>query len=166
MVSRVRRGLVALFLGVAVFLPLLAATDAGAGTSRVGVVVNHGDGSVDTECVKIKGEKIKAITLLTRTSFDMYTQADPSFGRSICWLDGEGSHPSCFGDLQGRSWNLYVRKKGQDEPKIAPVGASSLVVRAGGVLHALFDSWDEPEPDVFVPPPPPDAVSLKTICSG
>ena len=160
-----RRGLVALFMATAIFAPLLAATDAGAGTSRVGVVVNHGDGSVDTECVKIRGDSIKTITLLTRTSFDMYTQADPAYGRSICWLDGEGSHPSCFGDLQGRSWNLYLRKKGQDEPKIAPVGASSLVVPAGGVLHALFDSWSEVD-GTFVPPPAPDTVSLKTICEG
>jgi hypothetical protein len=166
MASRARRGLVALFLATAVFAPLLAATDAGAGTSRVGVVVTHGDGSVDTECVRIRGDSIKAITLLTRTPFDMYTQADPAFGRSICWLDGEGSHPSCFGDPLGRTWNLYLRKRGQDEPKIASVGASSLNVPAGGVLHALFDSWDEVEPDVFVPPPPPDAMSVKSICES
>ena len=175
MASRMRRGFVALFLAGAVFAPLSAATDAGAGANRAGVVVNHGDDSVDTDCVRFNADRILAIDLLTRTKdrtadpvvdFDLYTTADPSLGRAVCWLDGEGHAPGtpCFDTTGGPNWLVWIRRKGQAEPKLASVGVSTLRVTPGAVLHLQFAAFGGP-PD-FEPPPAPDAVSVRSICGG
>jgi hypothetical protein len=158
-----RRGIVALFLAGAVFMPLLAATDAGAGTHRAGVVVNHGDGSVDTDCVRFRADWIRAIDLLTRTDFDLYTTADPSFGRAVCWLDNEGYGPgtSCFNPV-GKNWGVWLRRRGQAQPKQVSVGVSQLKVPPGAVLHLVFDEFDPPD---FVQSTPA-SVGVKTICGG
>ncbi len=166
MASRMRRGIVALFLASVVFAPLLAATDAGAGASRAGIVVNHDQGPDTTECVRFQGDRIKAIDLLTRSTLAMYTEAHPSFKRSICWLDGEGFAPGspCFDPDPGDpNWGIWLRKRGQAEPRQASVGVSFLNVRDRGVLHVQFAPFGGP-PD-FVQPTPAK-VRFKSICGS
>ena len=162
----IRKGLVAIFLAGAVFAPILAAPDAGAKSSRAGVVVNHGNGSADTECVRFNGDAIRAINALSKTSFDLYTQSfGGGLGRAVCWLDGEGYAPgsSCFGPtFDSPSWGVWLRKRGRAEPRQQNEGVSTLNVPAGGVLHLVFDTYDPPD---FVQTTP-DAVTLKSICEA
>ena len=163
MASRTRRCLAALAVTAAVFGPLVIAPNAVAAKNRFGVVIEHGDETSVVDCVKIGADKIRAIDLLTRTGFSVYTTAHPEFGRSICWVDGEGYHPECFGpNLDDPGWGVWLQKKGQDEPKAATVGVSSIMVPARSVLYLQFAPFESSPP--FEQEPPAE-VKLRTICN-
>jgi hypothetical protein len=163
MASRSRRCLAALAVVAAVFGPLVIVPNAEAVKNRFGVVVEHGNDESTVECVELSAEKIRAIDLLSRTDFAVYTTAHPQFGRSICWLDGEGYHPDCFGpNLDDPGWGVWLQKRGRDEPKSASVGVSSLSVPAGAVLYFQFDQFASSPP---FEQPPPGTVKLRTICN-
>jgi hypothetical protein len=166
MASRSRRLAVAVVLGAVLSGAALFATNADAGAQRAGVVVNHDTGADSTACVRIPGDSIRAIDLLSRTSFAMYTEGHPDFGRSMCWLDGEGFEPgeSCFDATpDAPNWGVWLRKPGQSQPKQAQVGLSSLAVPANGVLHVQFAPFGG-APDFSQPTP--DKVGIKAICEG
>ncbi len=162
-----RRLFAVLVIATAVAAPMIIAPNASAAKNRYGVVVEHGDNTAEVQCVKLGTEAIKAFDLLTRTTdWDFFVQYFSFVGdRAICWLDGEGTVPpdGCFDDPGGKSWSIWLMKKGKKAPVAASAGLSSLKVPAGAVLTLQFEGYTETSPGVFEQAPPATR-SLKSIC--
>jgi hypothetical protein len=154
---RWRRALVATFVAAAVAIPLVIAPNASAAKSRFGVVVVHENGSTSEECVTLNADKIRALDLLNRTAFDLYTQSfGGDLGRAICWLDGEGvGPPGCFGAPEDPFWGFYLQSPGED-PESTSLGVSSQMVRARDVVYFQFETF---------PQPTPERTTLRSICT-
>jgi hypothetical protein len=168
--SSVRRVFVALLVVTAVSAPLIIAPNAAAAKNRYGVVIVHepGDTAPAVQCVAISSERIRAIDLLNRTNFDLYTTAFAGLGRSICLIDGagHGTGEPCFdfdGDGDGDpNWGVWLQKRNWSEPRRPSAGVSSLLVPMNSVLYLHF-APDSGFPDYLQDPPA--EVSLRSICS-
>ncbi len=157
-----RRGLAAVICAAAVFAAVGVPSEA-ATVSEVGVVINHDSKPDKVKCVRINGTQIRAIDLLSRTPYPIYTRTFGTLGRAVCWLDGEGYFPKCFSSIPtDPSWGVWLRKQGQRNPQPASEGVSTLLVPANGVLHMVFDSFSGPG----FTQPRPAAVGIQTICGG
>ena len=134
----------------------IVAKPADAGFGKAGVVVIHGDGSVKTECVKLTKAQISGFKLLKLSSFD-FTAARFSFGRAVCWLDGEGENTTdpgtCF-PSDGPNWAYFTQDKG-GSPASSEVGPDDRTVTRGAVDYWEFGTF---------PPPTPSKLTLRDIC--
>lgn len=85
---------------------------------RVGLVVQHGDGSVQTQCITFPEDTISGLDVLQRSGFDLNVDAGNSMGATICRLDGEGcSFPQedCFCQCTGSDcvyWSYWRQNNG------------------------------------------------------
>ncbi len=104
---------------------------------RVGVVVQHGDGSVQTQCITFPEETISGLEVLQRSGFDLNVDAGNSMGATICRLDGEGcSFPQedCFCQCTGSDcvyWSYWRQENGNWV--YSNLGASNTQVHDGDV---------------------------------
>lgn len=109
--SRVRVGrwiLIAMSLALGAGLsPVGAQTE-----NRAGLVIQHGDGQVETYCVRFSESSISGLELLTRSG-QSYLVESGGLGAAVCRIGGEGcAYPSqtCFCQCQGAScayWNYF-----------------------------------------------------------
>jgi hypothetical protein len=133
------------------------AKPAEAGFGKAGVVVVHGDGSVKTECVRLTKAQISGFKLLKLSSFE-FRAARFGFGRSICWIDGEGvdtTDPgSCF-PTDGPTWAYFTQNRGDAGPVTSEVGPDDRTVRRGAVDYWKFGDF---------PQPTPSKLTLRDIC--
>lgn len=157
MASRARRVLVAAFLAAAVAVPLVViGPSAGAGKGQAGVVVIHDDGSSETDCVTFRGKSASTIELLTASRFSFYSTSHPDYGRSICWLDGEGvAPPGCFGGFGDPYWQLFLQRQRRSQVQEG-LGASVDRVRDTGIVYIKFDN--------AFPAEIPDKVPFGSVC--
>lgn len=135
----------------------LIAQPAEAGFGKAGVVVVHGDGSVETECVKLTKAKINGFKLLKNSSFE-FQAARFDFGRAVCWLDGEGvntSDPGSCLPASGPTWSYFTQDKG-GSPVSSEVGPDDRTVTRGAVDYWVFDTF---------PADTPSKLTLREICS-
>jgi hypothetical protein len=125
---------------------------------RAGVAVVHGDGSVRTDCVKLERRTISGFQLLRQSKFH-YKVAQFSFGKALCYLDGEGVKTTdpdeCFSDPDGEFWGYWVQDKDNTAPAESGVGASDRNVRRGSIDYWVWDTF---------PQTPPAALTLADIC--
>jgi hypothetical protein len=129
-------------LVAAVFVVLVAALqpthDAiGAAKHKAGVVVRHGDGTVDKMCVFFDEPTISGLDLLDRSGAS-YVEEKSALGSAICKLDGEGcGYPSedCFCEYPN-FWGYWVRDPDVSKWEFASTGAADHDVRDGSV-----DGW-------------------------
>ena len=121
-------------------LGLPGATYAGE-PSQAGLVVQFGDGRVETSCVAFQGEEITgADLLLTYSGFDTIVDASSGMGITVCQLDTEGcAYPSdpcfcqCMGGGECAYWNYFYRETGSSEWTYSALGAVLRKVRHGSV---------------------------------
>jgi hypothetical protein len=142
------------------------------GENRAGLVVQYGDGSVQTFCVGFPGPSISGEDLLRTSGLNIVAVENSSFGAGICQISGEGCPDpnNCFCQCQGGScefWRYYHQDGGAWA--FSAVGASGWLLEAGDV-----DGWAwgpdgtsppvipfeqicavEPTPEPTQPPPPP-----------
>jgi hypothetical protein len=139
----VRRSVAAMTVFL-VMTPVLLAQGASGQPSqhrnRAGIVIQHSDIGILTDCVEFKEAKIDGVALLDRSRFEFFGARD-QFGTGICWIDGEGcktTDPSeCF-CTPVRSWSYWVQER--DDPVFdhADTYASGRVVRDGSVDYWTF----------------------------
>ena len=148
--TRSRRSLLFVAVASLVLGTGIIAKPADAGFGKAGVVVVHGNGSVETECVKLTKAQISGFKLLKLSSFD-FTAARFDFGRAVCWLDGEGvntSDPaSCF-PSSGPNWSYFTQEKG-GTPVSSEIGPDDRVVTRGDVDYWVFDEFPQPTPSTL-----------------
>ncbi len=123
-------------------LALSAATPSRAqGPNRAGVVVQFGDGSVVTRCVRFSEESITGYELLRRARLPIVVEFG-SFGAAICKIGAEGCtfpREPCFCQCQtlGAGCTYWVYSQLKDGRwVISGLGASNRTVRDGDV-----DGW-------------------------
>lgn len=117
---------------------LLAATGVGAqeGEQRAGVVVQYGDGRVETACVAFSEPALDGVALLERSGLPVIAQVG-GMGAAVCKIGPEGcDYPAegCFCRREGpRSiyWAFYTLADGAWA--YANVGATSSQARDGDV---------------------------------
>jgi hypothetical protein len=124
-----------LFLLAALGLP--GATFAGE-PNQAGLVVQFGDGRVETRCVAFQDEEISgADLLLTHSGFDTVIDASSGMGITVCQIETEGcAYPAepcfcrCMGGGECAYWNYFYQEpamalrrpllKGPSNPSVQP----------------------------------------------
>ena len=157
-------GLVIVAIGLQVnwsLLPSVWAQD----ESRAGLVIQHGDGSVITQCVRFPGVSTSGYNLLDASGLDLNFEVSGGVGVSICRIDNEGcSFPQdqCFCECTGvpcTYWNYW--KKDADEWVHSSLGAVASVVVDGDVDAWTWSAVDD-LPDA--PDTPPPSYTFADIC--
>ena len=109
--------------------------------NQAGLIVEFGDGRVETRCISFGEEEITgADLLLTYSGFDMVIDASSGMGITVCQLESEGcAYPSepCFCQCMGGGacayWNYFYREPGSSEWTYSALGAVLRKVRHGSV---------------------------------
>jgi hypothetical protein len=138
-----------LFLLAALVLP--GSTFAGE-PSQAGLVVQFGDGRVETRCVAFQEEEITgADLLLTYSGFDTIIDASSGMGITVCQLETEGcTYPSepcfcqCMGGGECAYWNYFYREPGSNEWSYSALGAVLRKVRHGSVEAWVWGNGTTP----------------------
>ena len=99
--------------------------------NQAGLLIDFGDGRVETRCIAFDEEEITgADLLLTYSGLDMVIDASSGMGITVCQLEGEGcAYPSehCFCQCMGGGacayWNYFYREPGSSEWTYSALGA-------------------------------------------
>jgi len=121
--------------------------------NRVGLVVEHGDGSVTTRCIEFSEQEISGYDVLTRSGLNVVAAFESGMGAAVCAVGGEGCPAeSCltcdvpnywaYWHLDGGAW-VY-----------SPIGVSSYTVHDGDVEGWRWGGGD-----------PPDVIQFDQICA-
>ena len=109
--------------------------------SQAGLIVEFGDGHIETRCAAFEEDEITgADLLLTYSGLDTIVDASSGMGITVCQLEGEGcAYPSepcfcqCMGGGECAYWNYFYREPGSSEWTYSPLGAVLRKVRHGSV---------------------------------
>jgi hypothetical protein len=128
---------------------------------RAGLVVQYGDGSVETACVRFAEDEISGLDLLDRSGI-AYVAQQSSIGAAVCKIGGQGcDYPSegCFCQRDGpRSlyWAYQIGAPGGW--RYSNLGAANVRVHDGDVNGW---AWGAGDSDAGAAPPP---IDLAAIC--
>ena len=159
-----------LFLGVAMVvagLGLIVSWNAQAQTvNRAGLVVQFGDGSVQTYCIQFTAPSITGYDLLQATNNlqVIYDATSTGFGAGVCKINNDGCNfplDDCFCQCQGVNcvyWS-YFHLLGDNTWSYSQVGASSHTLHNGSV-----DGWRWGVGSLTTAPPPP-VYTFDQLCS-
>ena len=138
-----------LFLLAALGLPGATFADE---PSQAGLVVQFGDGHVETRCVAFQEEEITgADLLLIHSGFDTIVDASSGMGITVCQLETEGcAYPSeacfcqCMGGGECAYWNYFYREPGSSAWSYSALGAVLRKVRHGSVEAWVWGNGTTP----------------------
>lgn len=140
-------------LGLLLALPVLAAP---AESHRAGVVIDYGDGRVNTYCVIFTEPTLTGYELLQRTGVEI-TSVFEANGVAVCRLGGSAgagcAASNCFCQSPLKYWSYWNQQGGTWV--YSNVGASSAQVSAGTVNGWLWSNATQP----------PAAASFDAICA-
>jgi hypothetical protein len=120
--------------------------------SQAGLVVQFGDGRVETRCVAFQEEEITgADLLLIHSGFDTIIDASSGMGITVCQLGTEGcAYPSepcfcqCMGGGECAYWNYFYQEPGSSEWTYSALGAVLRKVRHGSVEAWVWGNGTTP----------------------
>ena len=120
--------------------------------NQAGLIIDFGDGRVETRCIAFDEEEITgADLLLTYSGLDMVIDASSGMGITVCQLEGEGcAYPSehCFCQCMGGGacayWNYFYREPGSSEWTYSALGAVLRKVRHGSVEAWVWGNGTTP----------------------
>jgi hypothetical protein len=118
----------------------VAGQSAAEAPGQAGLVVESGDGQVETLCVDLKEDQISGIDLLTGSGLEMLVDASGGMGVTVCKIGNVGcEHPAepCFCQCMGGEpcvyWNYYYRDPGESDWTYSALGAVLRKVQPGAV---------------------------------
>lgn len=160
MMARITR-----FLGLALFLFALASSAGrtyAEGPSQAGLVVQFGDGRIETRCVAFEGQEIRGADLLTRSGLDLIVDTSSGMGITVCQIEGEGcAFPAepcfcqCTGGDECAYWNYFYRDAGATGWEYSALGAILRQVKPGSVEAWVWGDGHTP---------PGDQLTFETVC--
>jgi hypothetical protein len=104
------------------------------GLNHAGLVVQFGDGSIETFCIPFGEESISGHTLLTESGLPLEQTYNPQ-GVAMCKIGNYGCPPdNCFCDSPPNYWSYWHLE--QNEWIYSPFGSSTHDLRDGDV-----DGW-------------------------
>ena len=120
--------------------------------NQAGLIIEFGDGHVETRCIPFDEEEITgADLLLTYSGLDMVIDASSGMGITVCQLEGEGcAYPSehcfcqCMGGGECAYWNYFYREPGSSEWTYSALGAVLRKVRHGSVEAWVWGNGTTP----------------------
>jgi hypothetical protein len=146
---------------------LAACGTASAGAYRAGLVVVHGDGTVQTACVDFSQTQISGLELLDRSGLDYRLDASNPMGALVCRVGPEGcDYPAqtclcqCSLGQACRYWAYFNRPAGSNWV-YAVSGTSSRPVHDGDVDAWVWLAGDETTRTV---PPGLTNISFNEVC--
>jgi hypothetical protein len=150
-----------LFL-IIVMMAFTATAAAQGASHRAGLVVQYGDGSVQTACVAFAEDEISGIDLLERSGIPAITQSS-GIGAAVCKIGRDGcDYPAegCFCKRAGDRavyWAYQVLK--DDAWSYSPLGAANVGVHDGDV-HGW--AWGAGDSSAGAQPP---ILGIDAICA-
>jgi len=109
--------------------------------NQAGLVVQFGDGQVETRCITFEETEITgADLLLLYSGLDTIVDASSGMGITVCQLEAEGcAYPSepcfcqCMGGGECAYWNYFYREPGSNVWTYSALGAVLRKVRNGSI---------------------------------
>ena len=151
-------GLMLMFL-LAVSVPVRALADE---PKQAGMVVQFGDGHVETRCITLEGDEISGDELLARSGLQVIVDASTGMGITVCQIEGVGcAYPTehcfcqCMGGGECAYWTYFYRDPGEAEWTYSPLGAVLRKVGPGSV-----ESWVWGDGQAL----PDEALTFEAIC--
>jgi hypothetical protein len=142
--------------------------------NRAGLVVQFGDGRVETRCVSFEGEQIMGDDLLALSGLDFVVDPSSGMGVTVCQIGGEGClYPAepCFCQCMGGGdctyWNYFFRDPGPADWTYSALGAGLHKTKPGSVEGWVWSDGHNPPAEeitfeVICAPPTPDPTDLPT----
>ncbi len=119
----------------------------GQASNRAGLVVQYGDGSVVTLCVRFSGATLSGVALLEQSGLDLVTRTDPGLGAFVCKIGKDGCPAeNCTCAYPPTYWHYWLRAA--DGWQFSPVGASSRQLQPGDVDGWVWTGEATPPPDL------------------
>lgn len=121
--------------------------------SQVGLVVQEGEGTINTYCIEINEPEITGYEVLARAGLDVAVVVQGGMGAGVCRIGDTGCPGNdCFCDFPPNYWSYWHLTDGQWT--YSQVGAGAYRARAGGVEGWLWGRGS-----------PPQIVTLEDICA-
>jgi hypothetical protein len=122
-------------------------------SDRAGLVVQYGDGTLDTYCVQLEGEDFSGYDLLEASSLQLVTAFDPTGGAAVCKIADQGCpQEDCFCEVD-TYWSYWQLEN--DQWVYAQMGSSSRILQPGDV-----DGWHWSQGE-----PPTAVIPFSQICA-
>jgi cell division septation protein DedD len=139
-----------LLLSVALLPMRLAAGE----PNQAGLVVQFGDGLVETRCIALEEAEISGADLLARSGLDVVIDASSGMGITVCRIQEVGcAHPSepcfcqCMGGGECAYWNYFYLEPGETEWTYSALGAVLRKVAPGSVEAWVWGDGRTPPAD-------------------
>ncbi len=130
--------------------------------NEAGLVVQFGDGHIESRCVTFEGGEISGADLLARSGLEAIVDPSSGMGVTVCQLEGEGcAFPAepcfcqCMGGGECTYWNYFFRDPGASEWNYSPLGAGLRKVTPGSVEGWVWGDGQKP---------PAEGMTLEAIC--
>jgi hypothetical protein len=130
--------------------------------NQAGLVIQFGDGRVETRCVTFEGEAISGADLLARSGLEAIVDSSSGMGLTVCQIEGQGcAHPvepcfcQCMGGGECAYWNYFFREAGGAAWTYSALGAVLHKVKPGSVEGWVWGDGDTP---------PAEEVRFEAIC--
>lgn len=130
--------------------------------NQAGLIIDHGDGQVDSYCVVFEEEQISGAELLQRVDVPLVFGNSGGMGTAVCAIDDTGcSIDDCFCQCAGGEeciyWAYWQLREG--EWRYAAVGANTSKIRDGDVEGWVWG------PGTVTQATPPLNTSIEQICT-
>jgi len=130
--------------------------------AQAGVVVQFGDGRIETRCVAFEGDEISGANLLVQSDLEVIVDVSSGMGITVCQIAGQGcAFPAkpcfcqCMGGGECAYWNYFYQEPGETEWTYSALGAAMRKVRSGSV-----EAWVWGDGQI----PPAVEVTFEEIC--
>jgi hypothetical protein len=132
---------------VAVSPALVAAQE----SKQVGLVVQFGDGRLETRCISFEGDEIGGDALLAQSGLEVLLDPSSGMGVTVCRIEDEGcNHPAehcfcqCMGGGECAYWNYFYREPGAETWTYSALGAGLRKARPGAVEAWVWGDGHSP----------------------
>ena len=150
-------------LAVLLAVAMLPALTSAAEPNQVGLVVQFGDGQVETRCISFEEDEISGAELLARSGMEVIMDTSSGMGITICQIEDVGcAHPAeacfcqCMGGGECAYWNYFYRDSSQAEWTYSALGAAMRKIKSGSVEAWVWGDGRTP---------PASELALEAICT-
>lgn len=162
MMQAINKPLSCLALLLLIATLFLATPSAAQQPNRVGLMVQFGDGRVETRCISFTEDEITGIEVLQRSGLDLGVDYN-NVGAAVCSIDGAGcpTHDCLTCDPNDHYWSYWRREA--DGWRYATRGAAGQTVRDGDVEGWRWGAGDPPGHTTFAAICPPPVTATATV---
>lgn len=132
--------------------------------NQAGLVVQFGDGRVETRCVSFADDQVTGADLLALSGLSAVVDPSSGMGVTVCQIEGEGCpYPAepcfcqCMGGGECAYWNYFFRDAGQSEWTYSALGAAIHKTKPGSVEGWVWGDGHNP---------PAEDLTFEVICAA